>query len=81
MKRGGFASSFKSPNSSMVNDKGALLPASTKASSEDADNSNELKDSAGLQSQGTIALSGRHLPPVYVDIQEEIETNIDEINR
>jgi len=25
-------------------------------------------------------MSGRHLPPVYVDIQEEIEQNLDEIN-
>jgi len=26
-------------------------------------------------------MSARHLPPVYVDIQEEIETNLDEVNR
>jgi len=49
----GFAS-FKSPNASMVNDKGALLPTSTKASSEDDRDSSELNNSTGVNSSGSI---------------------------
>ena len=60
----------------MSTDKGALLASSTKASSEDPDSSNESK-----KVTGNLAISARHLPPVYVDIQEEIESNLDEINK
>ncbi len=64
----------------MTNDRGTLLPSSTKASSED-DNGNDLNNSGQqLTSSGTIELSGRHLPPEYVDIQEEIDQNLEEIN-
>ena len=72
----GFASSVKSPDASYVNDRGALLPTSTKASSEE-ENSSE----GGLHGASSIQMSARHLPPVYVDIQEEIESNLDEINK
>ena len=72
----GFASSVKSPEVSYVNDRGALLPTSTKASSEE-ENSSE----GGIQGATSIQMSSRHLPPVYVDIQEEIESNLDEINK
>ena len=72
----GFASSVKSPEASYVNDRGALLPTSTKASSEE-ENSSE----GGIQGATSIQMSSRHLPPVYVDIQEEIESNLDEINK
>jgi len=61
----------------MANDKGSLLPSSTKASSDD---SGDLNNS-GLTSSGSLQMSARHLPPVYVDIQEEIEVNLDEIQR
>ena len=66
---------MKSPDATMSNDKGALLANSTKASLEDPDSSNEKNNG------GTLAISARHLPPVYVDIQEEIESNLEEINR
>lgn len=71
----GFAN-VKSPDVSLAHDKGALLPTSTKASS--GEDSGESASSLGTNS---IALSSRHLPPVYVDIQEEIELNLDEINK
>ena len=57
----GFASSGKSPESSIVNDRGALLPTSTKASSEDS-------GEGGIHGATSIQMSARHLPPVYVDI-------------
>ncbi len=69
--------SVKSPDASLNNDKGALLPTSTKASSED---SGDLNVSGGGGS-GTMQMSARHLPPVYVDIQEEIEANLEEISK
>lgn len=65
----------------MANDKGTLLPNSTKASSDDDRDSNDLSNSSSITGSGSIHLSARHLPPVYVDIQEEIENNIDEIKR
>ena len=68
-------SSVKSPEASYVNDRGTLLPTSTKASSEEENNE------SGLQGASSIQMSARHLPPVYVDIQEEIESNLDEINK
>ena len=80
VKHSGFAS-FKSPNSSMVHDKGALLPPSTKASSVDDSDSKGSDGSTSLNSSGSAQMSARHLPPIYVDIQEEIETNLDEIGR
>ena len=56
-------------------DKGHLLPSSTKASSdEDSGDSNNLSSISGPN------IGSRHLPPVYIDIQEEIEHNLDEIN-
>ena len=72
----GFASQVKSPDVSYAHDKGALLPTSTKASSEE-----ENSEGGGLHGTSSIQMSARHLPPVYVDIQEEIETNLEEINK
>ena len=68
--------SIKSPEVSLSNDKGALLPPSTKASSEDSGDLN----SSGVSSGG-LQMSARVLPPVYVDIQEEIESNLEEIGK
>ena len=67
---------LKSPDVSLTHDKGALLPPSTKASSEDSGDLN----SSGV-SGGGLQMSARVLPPIYVDIQEEIEANLDEINK
>ena len=58
------ASSVKSPDVSYAHDKGALLPTSTKASSEEENSS----ESGGLHGASSIQMSARHLPPVYVDI-------------
>ena len=74
VKMTGFAAK-KSPDANTSTDKGALLPSSTKASSEDQDSSNEKN------TNGSLAISARHLPPVYVDIQEEIEANLEEIHK
>ena len=56
---------LKSPDSSLINDKGALLPTSTKASSNSEDDSeaNQSQISSGVNMMGS-----RHLPPMYVDI-------------
>ena len=70
---------MKSPEVSLCHDKGALLPTSTKASSDDDRDSSG--DGSGNVTSGSLQLSSRHLPPVYVDIQEEIEHNLDEINK
>ena len=61
VKNTGFAM-MKSPDVSLTHDKGALLPTSTKASSDDS--------SGDISVNGTssITMSARHLPPVYVDI-------------
>lgn len=51
-----------------------LLPSSTKASSSD--------DSLELKTQSANSLLGaNHLPPAYVDIQEEIEADLSEISQ
>ena len=67
---------MQSPDVSTANDKGALLPTSTKASSED---SKEEKES--LYMSGGLPLTASSLCPEYVDIQEEIESNLEEINK
>ena len=67
MRNTGFASmSGKSPDVSLTNDKGALLPTSTKASSEDSGEAGG--DTKANLSASSIQMSARHLPPVYVDI-------------
>lgn len=65
----GVLQGIKPSNSPKLDDR-ALLPVSTKASS--SDDSTELKTIATL-------ISASHLPPVYVDLQEEIEQNLQEI--
>ena len=57
------------------------MPQSTKASSVDDSDSKGSDGSTSLNSSGSAQMSARHLPPIYVDIQEEIETNLDEIGR
>lgn len=65
-------SGMASPESTF-NDRNALLPTSTKASS----NSEEDKSDGGSEKlNNSLIMSSRHLPPVYVDIQEEIERNM-----
>ena len=76
MRNTGFTT-LKSPDVSLTHDKGALLPPSTKASSEDSGDLN----SSGVSGGGGLQMSARVLPPVYVDIQEEIEANLEEINK
>ena len=75
MMGGGF-SAMKSPDASLVNDKGSLLPTSTKASSNSEDDNDPNQSQL---SSGNNMMSSRHLPPVYVDIQEEIEQSLEEI--
>ena len=78
MRNTGFSTSnLKSPDSTVAHDKGSLLPTSTRASSNSETDSNG--DSSSVGKTSGLALSARHLPPVYVDIQEEIEANLDEI--
>lgn len=69
MKNKGFA--MASPDVT-VNDKGALLPTSTKASSDDS------KEDVFLS--GALSIPAG-LCPEYVDIQEEIESNLEEIDK
>ena len=65
-----------SPEGSLdVNDRAGLLPPSTKASS----NSEEDKSDSSETLNSSLNLSSRNLPPVYVDIQEEIEHNLTQI--
>ena len=59
------------------NDRAGLLPTSTKASS----NSEEEKSDSGSDKlNSSFRMSARDLPPVYVDIQEEIESSLRSIN-
>ena len=69
----GFAA-IKSTESNITHDKGHLLPSSTKASSDDSGDNNNLSSISGPN------IGSRHLPPIYIDIQEEIEHNLDDIN-
>ena len=62
-----------SPDVSASNDKGALLPTSTKASSDDSKEDVYLSGALSMPTQG--------LCPEYVDIQEEIENNLEEIDK
>ena len=48
----------------------------TKASSEE-----EKSDGDSEKLNSSLSMSARHLPPVYVDIQEEIEYSMLEINK
>ncbi len=59
----GVLQGLKQSNSPKLDDR-ALIPVSTKASSSD--------DSIEIKTIGSL-LSATHLPPVYVDLQEEIE--------
>ena len=67
---------MQSPEISLAYEKGALLPTSTKASSDD---SKEEKDSQYMS--GSFSVPTGHNCPEYVDIQEEIETNLEEIDK
>jgi len=64
LKKGVLQGLNKPPSGSPKLDDRALIPVSTKASS--SDDSIEIKTISSM-------LSATHLPPVYVDLQEEIE--------
>ena len=68
---------YTSPESTLdINDRAGLLPTSTKTST----TSEEEKSENGSETlNSSLTLSARNLPPVYVDIQEEIEHNLTQI--
>lgn len=67
-----------------ANDKFSLLPTSTKASSEESNSSCEYTERQSPRQQLQNALRSKRmqesLPPLFIDIQEEIEQNLKEID-
>ena len=62
-----------------ANDGFSLLPTSTKASSEESSSSSEYTDRKSPREMLRLRRN-ETLPPLFIDIQEEIEANLQEIN-
>ena len=63
-------------NGPLSDDRSNFLPVSTKTSSNEDENS----ESGSEKMNNSFSLSSRNLPPVYVDIQEEVEQNLTQID-
>ena len=77
VRKTGFMLGYTSPEGSLTNDRAGLLPTSTKTSTTSEE---DKSDSGSEKLNNSLGMSARNLPPVYVDIQEEIEQNLTQIN-
>ena len=66
---------YSGDNGPLSDDRSNFLPVSTKTSTED-----ENSESGSEKMNNSFSLSSRNLPPVYVDIQEEVEQNLTQID-
>ena len=69
IRKTGFMLGHSGENGPLSDDRSNFLPVSTKTSSNEDENS----ESGSEKMNNSLSLSSRNLPPVYVDIQEEVE--------
>ena len=67
---------YTSPENTQVHDQAGLLPPTRASSTFEEDKSDGDSD----KFNSSLTMSARHLPPVYIDIQEEIERSMTKIN-
>ena len=66
---------YSGENGPLSDDRSNFLPVSTKTSTED-----ENSENGSEKLNNSFSLSSRNLPPIYVDIQEEVEQNLTQID-